>query len=49
MDLNGRFLKEDRIRKSGDKVDISSLSSAIYLLRISDNGQHIQTIKIIKE
>lgn len=48
MDLNGRLLKEDQIKKSGSKVDISRFSAAIYLVRISDNGQHIKTIKIIK-
>jgi hypothetical protein len=49
MDLQGRLLKLDRIGKSGAKVDISRLSAAIYLLRISDNGKHIKTIKIIKK
>jgi len=49
LDLNGRLLKEDQIGESGAKVDISRLSAAIYLLRISDNGQHIKTIKIIKK
>jgi len=48
MDLNGRLLKEARIGESGAKVDVSRLSVAIYLLRISDNGEHIKTIKIIK-
>ena len=49
MDLNGRLLKEDRIGKSAAKVDVSNLSAAIYLLRISDNGKYIKTIKIIKD
>jgi len=48
MDLNGRLLKEARIGKSGAQVDVSSLSGAIYLLRIKDNGKPIKTIKIIK-
>ncbi|PRX41207.1 T9SS type A sorting domain-containing protein [Salegentibacter salegens] len=48
VDLNGRLLKEDRIEKPGSKIDISRFSAAIYLLRISDNDQHIKTIKIIK-
>ena len=49
MDLNGRFLKKSQIEKTGAIVDISSLSSAIYLLIISDHGKKIKTIKIIKK
>jgi len=49
MDLNGRLIMEDRIGKSAAKVDISSLSVAMYLLLIKDNGQHIKTIKILKQ
>jgi len=48
MDLNGRLLKAARIGKSAAIVDVSRLSVAIYLLRISENGKFIKTIKIIK-
>lgn len=49
MDLNGRLLKEARIGKSGAQVDVSKLSVAMYLLRISDNCKFIKTIKILKQ
>jgi len=49
MDLHGRLLQEARIGKSGAQVDVSRLSVAMYLLRISDNGKFIKTIKILKQ
>lgn len=49
MDLHGRLLQEARIGKAGAEVDVSRLSVAMYLLRISDNGKFIKTIKILKQ
>jgi hypothetical protein len=47
-DLHGRLLKKARVGKSRANVDVSGLPTAIYLLKISDNGKFIKTIKIIK-
>lgn len=49
MDLQGRLLQEDRIRKFGTSVNTADLPVAVYLLKITDNGKYIKTIRIIKK
>lgn len=49
MDFKGRLLKEDSIGKYGAMVNTAELPVAVYLLKITDNGIHIKTIRIIKK
>lgn len=49
MDLQGRLLKEDRIEKYGALVNSADLPAAVYLLKITDNGKYIKTIRLIKK
>jgi hypothetical protein len=47
LDLQGKLiLSENQQSKS---LDISTLEKGVYLLRISREGKHIQTVKILKD
>jgi hypothetical protein len=48
FDPTGKALFEKSINLKDDRLDLSFLSSGIYLLKVEING-HIETVKLIKE
>ena len=47
MDLQGKLIQSG-IQQS-KSLDISTLEKGVYLLRVSREGKHIQTVKIVKD
>lgn len=47
-DYAGRVIKTERLINYENKIDVSSLSSGIYFVKIIDSKQNIQTIKFVK-
>lgn len=48
FDSRGRLLQKKRITDKQTTIDVSSLSSAIYYLKISGNNQEVKSFKVIK-
>lgn len=48
-DSSGKFVKGDKIKESKSEFNFSSLPSAMYIIRINQNGKNIKTFKIIKK
>jgi hypothetical protein len=47
LDLQGKIVfTEKQVSKS---LDISALEKGVYLLRVTRDGKHVQTIKILKD
>jgi hypothetical protein len=47
LDLQGKIVfTEKQVSKS---LDISALEKGVYLLRLTRDGKHVQTIKILKD
>lgn len=49
FDSSGKLLKSDKITQSKSEFNFSSLPSAMYIIRINQNGKNIKTYKIIKK
>ena len=49
FDSSGKLLKEDKIRETKSEFNFSELPSAMYIIRINQNGKNIKTFKIIKK
>ncbi|MBW7675415.1 T9SS type A sorting domain-containing protein [Chryseobacterium chendengshani] len=49
FDSSGKLLKEDKIKESKSEFNFSALPSAMYIIRINQNGKNIKTFKIIKK
>jgi hypothetical protein len=50
FDINGKLIMNDKISGNEIYIDFSHVSSASYLMKITDtSGQNIQTYKIIKQ
>ncbi|WP_027381083.1 T9SS type A sorting domain-containing protein [Chryseobacterium daeguense] len=49
FDAQGKLIKKDKITQSKSEFNFSSLPSAMYIIRISQNGENIKTFKIIKK
>ncbi|MCU7614440.1 T9SS type A sorting domain-containing protein [Chryseobacterium sp. GMJ5] len=49
FDSSGKLLKEDKIKESKSEFNFSELPSAMYIIRINQNGKNIKTFKIIKK
>ncbi len=49
FDSSGKLLKEDQIKESKSQFHFSELPSAMYIIRINQNGKNIKTFKIIKK
>lgn len=49
LDLHGRLLHRNPLQGSKTKITPRNLQSAVYLLRISENGKPIRTFKILKD
>ena len=48
LDLQGKVISHGEISNMETIIDLSSVESALYLLKISENNQLISTVKIIK-
>ncbi len=48
-DLQGRFIKQSTIDQAETQINLNELSSAIYLLQVSDNNKVYKSFKIIKK
>lgn len=49
FDSSGKLLKADKIIQSKSEFNFSTLPSAMYIIRINQNGKNIKTYKIIKK
>ncbi|MCT2408583.1 T9SS type A sorting domain-containing protein [Chryseobacterium antibioticum] len=49
FDAQGKIIKKDVISQSKSELDLSSLPSAVYILRINQNGENLKTFKVIKK
>lgn len=49
FDAQGKLIKKDKITRSKSELDFSSLPSAMYMIRINQEGKNIKTFKIIKK
>jgi hypothetical protein len=47
LDLQGKLI-QSAIQQS-KSLDISTLEKGVYLLRVTREGKHIQTVKIVKD
>jgi hypothetical protein len=49
FDAQGKLIKTDKIIQSKSEFNFSSLPSAMYIIRINQEGKNIKTFKIIKK
>lgn len=49
FDSSGKLVKEGKIKESKSELNFSDLPSAMYIIRINQNGKKIKTFKIIKK
>ncbi|PQA94578.1 secretion protein [Chryseobacterium shigense] len=49
FDAQGKLIKKDRISQSKSELDLSSLPSSVYIIRINQNGENLKTFKVIKK
>ena len=49
FDAQGKLIKNDKIIQSKSEFNFSSLPSAMYIIRINQEGKNIKTFKIIKK
>lgn len=49
FDSSGKIVKEGKIRESKSELNFSDLPSAMYIIRINQNGKNLKTFKIIKK
>ncbi|KMQ66495.1 secretion protein [Chryseobacterium angstadtii] len=49
FDAQGKLIKKDEISQSRSELNFSSLPSAVYIIRINQNGENLKTFKIIKK
>ena len=47
IDLQGKLILSDN--QQSNSLDISTLEKGVYLLRVTRDGKHIQTVKILKD
>lgn len=48
-DSSGKLVKEGKIKESKSELNFSDIPSAMYIIRINQNGKNIKTFKIIKK
>ncbi|HAO28852.1 MAG TPA: secretion protein, partial [Chryseobacterium indologenes] len=48
FDAQGKLIRKDVVTQSKSELNFSSLPSAMYIIRINQNGENIKTFKIIK-
>lgn len=49
FDAQGKLIKRDKITQSKSEFNFSSLPSAMYIIRIIQNGENLKSFKIIKK
>lgn len=49
FDAQGKLIKKDKISQSKSEFNFSALPSAMYIIRINQEGKNIKTFKIIKK
>jgi len=49
FDAQGKLIKTDKIIQSKSEFNFSFLPSAMYIIRINQNGENLKTFKIIKK
>lgn len=49
FDAQGKLIKKGKITQSKSEFNFSSLPSAMYIIRINQEGKNIKTFKIIKK
>ncbi|KPE51739.1 T9SS type A sorting domain-containing protein [Chryseobacterium indologenes] len=49
FDAQGKLIRKDVILQPKSELNLSSLPSAMYIIRINQNGKHLKTFKIIKK
>lgn len=49
FDLQGKLVRKDMITQVKSELNLSSLPSTGYIIRIIRNGEHLKTFKIIKK
>lgn len=49
FDSSGKLVKKDKIKESKSEFNFSDIPSAMYIIRINQNGKNIKTFKIIKK
>lgn len=49
FDAQGKMIKKDVISQSKSELDLSSLPSAVYIIRLNQNGGNLKTFKVIKK
>lgn len=48
-DIQGRILKQNTINQSGTQINLTDLSSSIYILQVYLNNKVLKTFKILKK
>lgn len=48
-DAQGKLIRKDLIQGSKSELNLSAMPSAMYIIRINQNGENIKTFKIIKK
>ena len=46
--LSGKLILQDQLRDQNTQIDMRNLSSATYLVKVSDNTKNLKTFKIIR-
>jgi hypothetical protein len=49
FDAQGKLIKQDKINQSKSELNFSDLPSAMYIMKIRQEGRDIKTFKIIKK
>ncbi|ASK31346.1 secretion protein [Chryseobacterium sp. T16E-39] len=49
FDAQGKLIRKDKITQAKSEFNFSSLPSAMYIIRINQEGKNIKTFKIIKK
>jgi hypothetical protein len=49
FDIQGRIISNGKITQNETEIEMTSLASAQYFLKISDSNSEIKTFKIIKK
>ena len=48
FDIQGRIISDGKVIQNETQIEMNTLKSAHYFLKISDNGKDLKTFKIIK-
>ena len=49
FNINGQLMSQSSIHANNTQIDMTPLSSAVYLLTVRQNDREIQTFKIVKQ